>query len=205
MIEINIKKRVKTYAGTDLIEVSASFHDQRITQITGPSGAGKTTLLKIIAGLIKPEHGKITVNKKVWLDTSASINLEPQKRNVGFVFQDYALFPNMTVTEHLHYGSGDTQYIDRLIAIGRLDAFRKHKPKHLSGGQQQRLAILRALATKPELLLMDEPFSALDHVLKKNIMSELKELFEDLKTTCLVVTHHPLEAAGFAEHSFELL
>jgi len=205
MIEINIKKRVKTYAGTDLIEVSASFHDQRITQITGPSGAGKTTLLKIIAGLIKPEHGKITVNKKVWLDTSASINLEPQKRNVGFVFQDYALFPNMTVTEHLHYGSGDTQYIDRLIAIGRLDAFRKHKPKHLSGGQQQRLAILRALATKPKLLLMDEPFSALDHVLKKNIMSELKALFEELKITCLVVTHHPLEATGFAEHSFELI
>jgi molybdate transport system ATP-binding protein len=205
MIEINIKKRVKTYAGTDLIEVSASFHDQCITQITGPSGAGKTTLLKIIAGLIKPEQGKIMVNENIWLDTSAGVNLEPQKRNVGFVFQDYALFPNMTVTEHLHYGSGDAQYIDRLIAIGRLDAFRKHKPKHLSGGQQQRLAILRALTTKPKLLLMDEPFSALDHVLKKNIMSELKELFEDLKTTCLVVTHHPLEAAGFAEHSFEVL
>jgi molybdate transport system ATP-binding protein len=205
MIEINIKKRVKTYAGTDLIEVSASFHDQCITQITGPSGAGKTTLLKIIAGLIKPEQGKIMVNENIWLDTSAGVNLEPQKRNVGFVFQDYALFPNMTVTEHLHYGSGDAQYIDRLIAIGRLDAFRKHKPKHLSGGQQQRLAILRALTTKPKLLLMDEPFSALDHVLKKNIMSELKELFDDLKTTCLVVTHHPLEAAGFAEHSFEVL
>ena len=204
MIEINIKKRVKTYAGTDLIEVSTSFHDQRITQITGPSGAGKTTLLKIVAGLIKPEQGKIMVNENIWLDTSANINLEPQKRNVGFVFQDYALFPNMTVTEHLYYGSGDAQYIDRLIAIGRLDAFRKHKPKHLSGGQQQRLAILRALATKPELLLMDEPFSALDHVLKKNIMSEIKELFEELKITCLVVTHHPLEAAGFAEHSFEL-
>jgi molybdate transport system ATP-binding protein len=204
MIEINIKKRVKTYAGTDLIEVGASFHGQCITQITGPSGAGKTTLLKIVAGLIKPEQGKIMVNENIWLDTRANINLEPQKRNVGFVFQDYALFPNMTVTEHLYYGSADAQYIDRLIAIGRLDAFRKHKPKHLSGGQQQRLAILRALATKPELLLMDEPFSALDHVLKKNIMSELKELFEELKITCLVVTHHPLEAAGFAEHSFEL-
>ncbi|HMI02950.1 MAG TPA: ATP-binding cassette domain-containing protein [Pedobacter sp.] len=205
MIEINIKKRVKTYAGIDLIEVRASFHVQRITQITGPSGAGKTTLLRIIAGLIRPEQGKITVNENIWLDTSANINLEPQKRDVGFVFQDYALFPNMTVTEHLHYGSDDAQFIDRLIAIGRLDAFRTHKPKHLSGGQQQRLAILRALATKPKLLLMDEPFSALDSVLKKSVMGELKELFEELKITCLIVTHHPLEAAGFAEHSFELL
>lgn len=205
MIEIQIKKRVKTYAGIDLIEVSASFHVQCITQIIGPSGAGKTTLLRIIAGLIKPEQGKITVNENVWLDTSANINLEPQKRNVGFVFQDYALFPNMTVTEHLHYGSGDAQYINRLIAIGRLDAFRTHKPKYLSGGQQQRLAILRALATKPKLLLMDEPFSALDNILKKEVMTDLKALFGELKITCLIVTHHPLEATGFAEHSFELI
>ncbi|WP_448636563.1 ABC transporter ATP-binding protein [Pedobacter panaciterrae] len=171
----------------------------------GPSGSGKTTLLKIIAGLIKPEEGKITANENVWLDTKANRNLEPQKRSVGFVFQDYALFPNMTVIEHLQYGSNDAQYIDRLIAIGRLDAFRTHKPKHLSGGQQQRLAILRALSTKPSLLLMDEPFSALDNVLKKDVMTDLKTLFDELKITCLVVTHHPLETEGFAEYSFELV
>lgn len=205
MIQINIKKRVKTYDGADLIEANASFHVQTITQIIGPSGAGKTTLLRIIAGLIRPEEGKITVNEEVWLDTKANINLEPQKRKVGFVFQDYALFPNMTVREHLHYGSNDTQYIDRLIALGKLDAFKTHKPKHLSGGQQQRLAILRALATKPKLLLMDEPFSALDNVLKKEIMTDLKVLFAELQITCLIVTHHPMEADGFAEYSFELV
>jgi molybdate transport system ATP-binding protein len=205
MIEINIKKRVKTYNGTNLIQVKASFHLHHITQIIGPSGSGKTTLLKIIAGLIKPEEGKITVNENVWLDTKANINLEPQKRNVGFVFQDYALFPNMTVIEHLHYGSNDAQYIDRLVAIGRLDDFRTHKPKHLSGGQQQRLAILRALSTRPSLLLMDEPFSALDNVLKKDVIADLKALFDELKITCLVVTHHPLETEGFGEHSFEVI
>ncbi|MEJ2905784.1 ABC transporter ATP-binding protein [Pedobacter panaciterrae] len=205
MIEINIKKRVRTYNGTNLIQVKASFHHRHITQIIGPSGSGKTTLLKIIAGLIKPEEGKITANENVWLDTKANRNLEPQKRSVGFVFQDYALFPNMTVIEHLQYGSNDAQYIDRLIAIGRLDAFRTHKPKHLSGGQQQRLAILRALSTKPSLLLMDEPFSALDNVLKKDVMTDLKTLFDELKITCLVVTHHPLETEGFAEYSFELV
>jgi len=205
MIEINIKKIVRTYNGTNLIQVKASFHHRHITQIIGPSGSGKTTLLKIIAGLIKPEEGKITANENVWLDTKANRNLEPQKRSVGFVFQDYALFPNMTVIEHLQYGSNDAQYIDRLIAIGRLDAFRTHKPKHLSGGQQQRLAILRALSTKPSLLLMDEPFSALDNVLKKDVMTDLKTLFDELKITCLVVTHHPLETEGFAEYSFELV
>lgn len=205
MIEINIKKRVRIYNGTNLIQVKASFHHRHITQIIGPSGSGKTTLLKIIAGLIKPEEGKITANENVWLDTKANRNLEPQKRSVGFVFQDYALFPNMTVIEHLQYGSNDAQYIDRLIAIGRLDAFRTHKPKHLSGGQQQRLAILRALSTKPSLLLMDEPFSALDNVLKKDVMTDLKTLFDELKITCLVVTHHPLETEGFAEYSFELV
>jgi len=204
MIEINVKKRVKTFSGNDFIEVKTSFHLQCTTQIIGPSGSGKTTLLKIIAGLIKPEEGNITVNGDVWFDTKGNINLEPQKRGVGFVFQDYALFPNMTVIEHLHYGSGDTQYIDRLIAIGRLDTFKTHKPKHLSGGQQQRLAILRALSTKPSLLLMDEPFSALDNALKKDVITDLKTLLDELKITCLVVTHHPLETEGFAEDSFSI-
>lgn len=205
MIQVNVKKRIRTYKGADLMEVSTSFHVQRVTQIIGPSGAGKTTLLRIIAGLIGPEKGKITVNGEVWLDTEKKIRLEPQKRGVGFVFQDYALFPNMTVLKHMEYGSTDKQYIDRLISLGKLDDFRNHKPKHLSGGQQQRLAILRALVTKPKLLLMDEPFSALDSGLKKEITAGLKELFAELEITCLVVTHHPLEADGFADYSFEVI
>lgn len=205
MIQIDIKKRVKTYMGADLIKICTSFRAKQITQVTGPSGAGKTTLLKIIAGLIRPEEGKITVNGEVWLDTEKNINLEPQKRGVGFVFQDYALFPNMTVLKHLTYGSNDMQYIDRLISLGKLDGFRDHKPGHLSGGQQQRLAILRALVTKPKLLLMDEPFSALDTTLKKGVMTDLKVLFAELEITCLLVTHHPLEADGFAEYAFEVI
>jgi molybdate transport system ATP-binding protein len=205
MIQIDVKKRVKTYKGADLIEISTSFQSKQITQVTGPSGAGKTTLLKIIAGLISPEEGKINVNGEVWLDTGKNINLDTQKRGVGFVFQDYALFPNMTVLKHLQYGSNDMQYIDRLISLGKLDGFRDHKPVHLSGGQQQRLAILRALVTKPQLLLMDEPFSALDSALKKEVMADLKELFAELGITCLLVTHHPQEADGFADFSFEVI
>jgi molybdate transport system ATP-binding protein len=202
MIEIAIKKMIKTYNGVNHIEINTVFHSRHTTQISGPSGSGKTTLLRIVAGLIQPEEGKIIVNGSVWLDTKANINLEPQKRKVGFVFQDYALFPNMTIIEHLQYGTRDRQFIDQLLAIGRLEAFKTHKPKHLSGGQQQRLAILRALSIKPGLLVMDEPFSALDNILKKELSLELKSLLTEFKMTCLIVTHHPQETEGFAEHSF---
>lgn len=204
MIDVSIKKRVKTYNGLNHIEVKNGFKLNSVTQILGPSGAGKTTLLKIIAGLITPEQGTITVNGKIWLNTQAKINIPPQKRNVGFVFQDYALFPNMTVEEHLRYGTKDESYIDRLMGIGQLDAFRRHKPKHLSGGQQQRLAILRALSTRPKLLLMDEPFAALDKTLKDSLIGHLKTLIAEQGITCLLVTHHPYETNGFADDSFEL-
>lgn len=204
MIRVNIKKRIKTYSGFNQIELVTSFNTTSVTQIFGPSGVGKTTMLKTIAGLIYPEEGNITVKGETWLDTKSRVNLPPQKRMVGFVFQDYALFPNMTVEQHLLYGTSDALYIERLIALGRLEAFRKHKPRHLSGGQQQRLAILRALSTKPQLILMDEPFSALDSALKISVMSDLKELLTELSTTCLIVTHHPLETNGFAEYSFNM-
>lgn len=202
MIQADVKKRIKTYNGFHHIELKIAFASNSITQISGPSGAGKTTLLKILAGLILPEEGHIRVDEETWLDTKANICLSPQKRKAGFVFQDYALFPNMTVEQHLRYGTQDTQYIDRLISIGKIEDFLKHKPKQLSGGQQQRLAILRALTTKPKILLMDEPFSALDNALKISLITDLKQLLTELETTCLIVTHYPFENAEFAEHSF---
>jgi len=205
MIFIDIKKQVRTQGGANFIKVNASFASKQITQITGPSGSGKTTLLRIIAGLIEPEEGKVIVDGSVWMDTRLKMNLEPQKRAVGFVFQDYALFPNMTVLEHLQFGSGDQVFIDRLISLGKLEDFKSHRPKQLSGGQQQRLGILRALSTQPKILLMDEPFSALDAALKKELISGLKILLSELEITCLVVTHHPFETEGFADQTFEML
>jgi molybdate transport system ATP-binding protein len=204
MIRVEILKKIKTYNGQDPLQVNTTFAAHSTTQISGPSGAGKTTFLKIMAGLIQPDQGIIRVGEETWLDTKARICLPVQNRQVGFVFQDYALFPHLTVAQHLLYGTKDQRYVQRLLEIGRLLPFKQHKPRHLSGGQQQRLALLRALSTKPRLLLMDEPFSALDRALKQDLIYDLKLLFRELKTTCFVVTHYPAETGDLAEHSFEL-
>jgi len=204
MISINIEKKLKAYSGQQWLKVNREFTDGSIIKIYGPSGAGKTTLLKIIAGLVSPEKGIIKVDAITWLDTSVKTVLSPQKRMVGFVFQNYALFPNMTVREHLEYATKDEEWIDRLLTIGKLETLTTHKPEHLSGGQQQRLAILRALAIKPKLLLMDEPFSALDHEMKRVLIDELKILFAKLGLIVLIVTHNPQELEGLCNGELEI-
>jgi molybdate transport system ATP-binding protein len=204
MISIDIEKKLKAYKGQQVLKISAQFQSGSITKIFGPSGAGKTTFLKIIAGLIDPEKGEIKVDDTIWLDTSKKISLSPQKRRVGFVFQNYALFPNMTVRQHLEYATEDHQWINRLLAIGKLETFEKHKPEYLSGGQQQRLSILRAMAIKPQLLLMDEPFSALDPKMKSEIIPELKSIWKELRTTTLIVTHNPHELEGLTDAEMEI-
>jgi len=199
MISIDIEKKLKAYSGQQWLKINREFATGSITQIYGPSGAGKTTLLKIIAGLVQPEKGTINVDDILWLDTASNISLSPQKRMTGFVFQNYALFPNMTVRQHLEYATNDTQWINRLLTIGKLETLSTHKPDHLSGGQQQRLAILRALAIKPKILLMDEPFSALDPKMKTALIEELKLLFAELKLTVLIVSHNPMELEGLCD------
>ncbi len=205
MIEVDIRKKIKIYNGVTFINVNTSFESGRVTLISGPSGAGKTTFLKILAGLIQPEEGVISVDGEVWLNTSQKIFLPTQKRHLGFVFQDYALFPNMTVLEHLLFGTKDQEYIKRLLNMGEMLGFQNHKPKHLSGGQMQRLSILRALSTKPKVLLMDEPFSALDQALKVSLMTQLKDLLSEFGITCLIVSHYQSETEGFAENSFNFI
>lgn len=199
MIAIAIEKKMRTYHGHTLLQVNTQIVPQSITKVYGPSGSGKTTLLKIIAGLTHPEKGKIIFDDTLWLDTDTKFSLPPQKRRVGMVFQNYALFPNMTVLQHLEYATTDRQWINRLLHFGRLETMLQHKPEYLSGGQQQRLAILRALATKPRLLLMDEPFSALDPEMRSTIITELKTLLTELGTTCLIVSHNPLEIDAIAD------
>lgn len=199
MISISIEKKLKVYQGQQVLKISRQFVAGSITKIFGPSGSGKTTFLKILAGLIMPERGDIVVNGVTWLNTDKKISMPPQKRMAGFVFQDYALFPNMTVREHLEYATIDAQWINRLLLTGRLDTLAEHKPAHLSGGQQQRLAILRALAIKPKLLLMDEPFSALDPEMKSALINDLKVLFKELAATVLIVSHNPQELEGLTD------
>jgi molybdate transport system ATP-binding protein len=199
MISIDIEKKLKAYKGQQVLQVKKQFPAGSITKIYGPSGAGKTTLLKAIAGFTAPEKGKIIVDGITWLDVDLNINLPAQKRMAGFVFQDYALFPNMSVLQHLEYATNDRAWINRLLTIGRLEPFTSHKPEYLSGGQQQRLAILRALAVKPKVLLMDEPFSALDPEMKSDLIAELKVIFVELGITVLIVTHNPQELDGITD------
>lgn len=195
MIFIDIEKKLSTYQGRQLLKVFVEMDSGSLLKISGPSGAGKTTFLKILAGLIQPDFGKIVVDDLVWIDTSSKTNLSPQQRKTGFVFQNYALFPNMNVQQQLEYATKDQDLIKDLLAFGRLGPFVKHKPEQLSGGQQQRLAILRALAIKPKLLLMDEPFSALDIKTKTTLISELQFLLDKNSISTIIISHnlHELE------------
>jgi len=204
MISIDIEKKLKGYGGQQWLKIKREFAIGSIVNICGPSGAGKTTFLKIVAGLIQSDMGYIKVGDELWLDTSSSVSISPQKRKTGIVFQDYALFPNMAVLRHLEYATDDRQWINRLLHVGKLDTLSTHKPECLSGGQQQRLAILRALAIKPKLLLMDEPFSALDKQMKNALISELKQLFTELGCTVFIVSHNPEELSDLGSEVLEI-
>jgi molybdate transport system ATP-binding protein len=192
MIRIRIRKKLNMAEGVSDLIVDTELPIQNITALYGPSGAGKTTLLKITAGLLQPEEGFIEVNGEVWLDTSNKINLPPQKRDIGFVFQDYALFPNMTVKQNLLYAAGknaDETLISHLLNLTGLSTFANHKPETLSGGQKQRAALARALVRKPSLLLLDEPLSALDNETRIQLQQELLQLHNEYRFSAILVSH----------------
>lgn len=199
MITVEIEKKLRGYSGQQVLKIAYEFPSGNITKIYGPSGAGKTTFLKIIAGLVEPEKGKIVFEGNTWLDTDEKISFSPQKRKAGFVFQNYALFPNMTVQQHLEYATGDARWVESLLKLGKLDTLSTHEPEYLSGGQQQRLAILRALAIKPKLLLMDEPFSALDPEMRSELITELRSVWKEFGMTVLIVSHDQRELDGIAD------
>lgn len=204
MIKIDIFKKIGGRYGSVELKVNTAFQLSAVTQISGPSGIGKTTLLKILAGLILPDAGTVAFQDDIWFDKEKKLSKKVQDRNVGFVFQDYALFPNMTVEEHLQYGTDDSKYINFLLELGEMNSLSKRFPKQLSGGQQQRLAILRALVTKPKLLLMDEPFAALDAELKSRIINRLSALFAEQKTTVILVSHQFNEFEAHNSYVFRL-
>ncbi len=193
MIQLSLHKQLHTAKGTISLDIELALEPGQFVTLYGESGAGKTSTLRMLAGLLSPDHGKIKVNENVWLDTDAKINRKPQKRKIGFVFQDYALFPNMTVRENLEYAltkNQDTDIIDELIAIVALGELQYQKPDRLSGGQQQRVALARALVQRPEILLLDEPLSALDTKMRIALQDYILKLHKQYNLTTILVSHN---------------
>lgn len=171
----------------------------------GQSGSGKTTTLRCIAGLEKPNGGKIKVNEKVYFDCHKRIDLPPQQRSLGYVFQNYALFPHMDVKKNITYGlkgwaqeEKDTR-MREMLKILHIEGLEDHFPSQLSGGQKQRVALARALAPKPDILLLDEPFSALDMVVRIKLREKIKLIQKELEIPVLFITHNPVEAFTLAD------
>jgi molybdate transport system ATP-binding protein len=165
--------------------------------LVGPSGAGKTTLLRAIAGLLTPDEGEVRVGRRTWLDTRRGIDLPPEQRSVGLVFQEYALFPHMTVEQNVAYG-GRARAAELLHAVG-LSGLARVRPGELSGGERQRVALARALARDPDVLLLDEPLAALDAHTRAHVRGELREHLRTAGLPTLVVTHDYADAAALAD------
>ena len=193
MIEIDIIKPLYTADGIINLKVNKKINKGDFLTLFGKSGSGKTTLLRILAGLETPKSGKIVVDKKIWFDSSKKINLSPQKRNVGFVFQDYALFPNFSVIDNLLYVKKDIDLANKLLEMTEMTELKNRYPNTLSGGQKQRISLCRALMNKPKLLLMDEPLSALDPEMRTKLQNEILTLHKEFNTTTIMVSHDPSE------------
>ncbi len=196
MITISIEKKLNAASGPMLLQLQCQLESGAFATLYGKSGAGKTSILRILAGLLPPEKGQIVVNGSTWLDTEKGINLPPQKRKVGFVFQDYALFPNMTVQENLCFAlekGQDQGIIKNLVEMMELGELQFRKPTTLSGGQKQRVALARALVQKPDLLLLDEPLSALDQEMRQKLQQYILQVHQEYNFTALLVSHDKSE------------
>ena len=171
-----------------------------IVGLLGQSGCGKSMTLRCIAGIVKPDKGKIISNGKVFFDSEKKINLTPQQRNIGFLFQNYALFQHMSVKQNIQLGieklskEEKDEITKKYLKKFRLEGFEDRYPWQLSGGQQQRIALARALCLNPDILILDEPFSALDYHLRSNMENELCEILKDFDGNVLFVTHDISEA-----------
>jgi len=197
MIHIDLIKSLHTAEGLLEAHYKLSIENCEFITLFGPSGAGKSTLMRLIAGLETPDSGTIEVDGQIWFDSQKKINLPPQKRSVGFVFQDYALFPTMSVRDNLLYAAStpdERQRVDKLIDLVELSSLRSRFPYTLSGGQKQRVALARALVRNPKLLLLDEPLSALDPSMRSKLQNELAQIHQSMGVTTLLVSHDIAES-----------
>ncbi|MDK2937059.1 MAG: molybdate transport system ATP-binding protein [Eubacteriaceae bacterium] len=200
MLDLKIEKKLADFNLSMQLKT-----DEKLIGILGSSGSGKSMLLKCIAGLVKPDNGRIQIDQDILYDADQKIDLPIRKRRVGFLFQNYALFPNMTVVENICFGiDGEKEkkheQAMNLIEKYYLTEIKDRYPGQISGGQQQRVALARAIASKPEIMLLDEPFSALDVHLRNRMIHEMQLFLKDFDGIALFVTHNMEEAYQLCDH-----
>jgi ABC-type sulfate/molybdate transport systems ATPase subunit len=192
LLELDISVALRAYA----LRVGLSI-DRETVALVGPSGAGKTTVLRAVAGLLRPDAGRIALGGDAWFDAGAGVHVPPERRSVGVVFQEYALFPHLTVRQNVAFGGAARaqELLDRL----RIAPLAAQRPGALSGGERQRVALARALARQPAVLLLDEPLSALDAHTRAHVRDELQDLLAELRLPVLLVTHDVRDAIALAD------
>jgi molybdate transport system ATP-binding protein len=201
---VNLEVTLRSRFGTFRLD-AAFAAPTGITALFGPSGAGKTLTLRCLAGLERVESGRIVLGERVLLDATAGIDVPARHRRIGYVFQQYALFPHLSVATNVGFGLHALSRAERearvreLLALVGLEGYEARRPRELSGGEQQRIALVRALATHPELLLLDEPFAALDERVRRRLRAELRRVHDTTGTPMLLVTHDLAEVRQLSD------
>ena len=199
MLNISLQKTWKEFR----LDVTFEIPRGKVTALFGPSGAGKSSILRIISGIERAEGGMIFHGNEVWFDDAKGIHLPPQRRSIGFVFQDFALFPHLTVERNVAFGIKEKRRLNELkdlISLVGLSGYERYYPAQLSGGQKQRVALIRALARRPDILLLDEPLSALDWETRRQLQEDLKRIIKQFHVTTLCVTHDVTEVYKLADY-----
>jgi molybdate transport system ATP-binding protein len=194
-ISASFKRRLKYYD----LDLSLTCATNKMMVMIGPSGGGKTMIIRMLAGLEKPDEGQVIFGDEVWFDSERRINITPQKRRLGYVFQDYNLFPHLNLLDNAAFAAVEKKEVDDLFELFKISHLKTRKPHMVSGGERQRCAICQTLARHPRLLLLDEPFSALDVVTRRGLREELKNLKGRLSCPIIYVTHDIHEALFLAD------
>lgn len=207
MIYFSLQKKMHTAEGETELNINCDIKTGEFLSLYGASGAGKTSILRMLAGFMKPENGVIKMDDEVWFDHEKHIDLIPQHRKIGFVFQDYALFPNMSVRENIAFSlvKGESKsVVNELLDLTGLLMLADRKIQTLSGGQQQRVALARAIAQKPKLLLLDEPLSAIDNAMREQLQDTLLQLHKKFQLTTILVSHDIDEIIKLSDRIIQL-
>ena len=212
-VDLHLQKELRAADRIFSLDITLASDSQRIV-LYGPSGSGKSLTLKAIAGLMRPDSGHIRIQGRTLFDSAQGIDVRVQERNVAYLFQDYALFPHLTVAQNIAFGlargsinlrrPAEHPAVRQWLQAFELEAIAQSRPAQISGGQRQRVALARALVAEPDMLLLDEPFSALDLSLRQRMRSELAELQSRLQVPMLLITHDPADVEALGQTVFEL-